>query len=203
MSLLLTLLALGFLTLAHALPNVTAIPLSPGTCTGFPSGFPGASDSADSFLFVPTQVDNPAINNLPTYITGNTLVVALQNTTTADIFCCDHGGAVLSALGDKILLFPTQSPTNMNQMMTLESMAYTSYATGVTGPESSGSKPLAYSHVLNGVKQNGVFLGRDNFTTWAFGRLADDRSWRVRLMTAEAEELQSGEVLGFLSIVGL
>ncbi|KAE9362566.1 hypothetical protein N431DRAFT_298366, partial [Stipitochalara longipes BDJ] len=176
-----------FLTTLHltsALPNVTAIPISPGTCTGFPSSFDTGGNNADAFIFRPTSVDNAALNNLPTYIASNTLVVALSNTTDPSIFCCDHGGAVLSGLGDSTLLFPANS-----NMMELQ------YLTN------GGLKPETYTHFINGVKQAGTYLGSRNVTTWAFGRLAKETSWRVRLLSVGGEELQDGEVKGFLSVL--
>ncbi|PMD46797.1 hypothetical protein L207DRAFT_524149 [Hyaloscypha variabilis F] len=169
-----------------ALPNITAIPLGLNTCSGYPSSFPTNGANADAFIFLPTLVDNPLLNNLPTYITSNTLVVALTNTTSPSVFCCDHGGAVLSALGDQTLLFPAGS-----RMMELEYLT-----SGVEGVQ-----PETYVHEIGGVRQEGTFLGRANVTTWAFGRLADEGSWRVRLMGSGAEELQDGEVEGFLRVV--
>lgn len=64
-----------------------------------------------------------------------------------------------------------------------------------------GIKPETYAHEIDGVKQDGTFLGSRNVTTWAFGRLAKETSWRVRLMGLGSEELQDGEVEGFLQVL--
>jgi hypothetical protein len=65
----------------------------------------------------------------------------------------------------------------------------------------SGIKPETYGHQIDGVRQDGTFLGSRNVTTWAFGRLAKETSWRVRLLGVGSEELQDGEVRGFLKVL--
>jgi len=62
----------------------------------------------------------------------------------------------------------------------------------------SGIKPETYAHEINGVRQDATFLGSKNLTTWAFRRLVNETNWRVRLQGVGNEELQDGEVRGFL-----
>jgi hypothetical protein len=85
-----------------ALPNITVIPIREGTCSGFPSSHDTTGRNADAFVFRPPSVDNAAINNFPTYIASNTLVVSLTNITDPSIFCCDHGATVLSMASDTL-----------------------------------------------------------------------------------------------------
>ncbi|KAI0175479.1 hypothetical protein GGR52DRAFT_536880 [Hypoxylon sp. FL1284] len=50
----------------------------------------------------------------------------------------------------------------------------------------------------NGTRQDGTFLGWNNFTTWAY--LLDEQTskYRVRLMTDSAQKLNEGEFAGFV-----
>jgi hypothetical protein len=167
--------------LISVLPNVTVIPIEEGTCSGFPSSYDTAGRNADAFVFRPSSVDNAAINNLPTYIASNTLIVSLTNITDPSIFCC----TVLDGLGYSTLLIPANS--NMMQLQYLDTK--------------SGIKPETYAHAINGARQDSTFLGSRNVTTWTFGRLAKETNWRVRLLGVGSEELQDGEVRGFLKVL--
>lgn len=57
-----------------------------------------------------------------------------------------------------------------------------------------------YAHELNGVRQDGVFLGIANVTTWAFRRVANLGYYEVRLFGLGAN-LKDGEFKGFLKTV--
>lgn len=171
--------------LVAAFPNVTAIPIGVGTCSAFPSTYDTSGRSADAFVFRPSSVENPAINDLPTYVTGDTLVVSLTNDTIPSIFYCDEGGTIFDGFGSATLLIPANS--NMMQLQYVD--------------RESGIKPESYYHEIDGVKQDGIFLGSKNVTTWAFGRWAKETDWRVRLLGMGSEALQDGEVRGFLKVL--
>lgn len=171
--------------LISAFPNVTAIPIGVGTCSNFPSTYDTSGRSADAFVFRPSSVENAAIDNLPTYVAVDTLVVSLTNDTIPSIFYCDEGGTIFDGFGSSTLLIPANS-----SMMQLQYIS-----------RGSGIKPETYNHVIDGVKQDGIYLGSKNVTTWAFGRLAKETSWRLRLLGVGSEELQDGEVRGFLKVL--
>lgn len=172
-----------------AIPNVTVIPVGAGDCSGFPSSYGTSGRNADAFIFHPDQADNSSINSLKTIISGNSLVVSEDSTADSVIFCCDHGGAVLDGLGYSTLLLPTNS-TDME-------LSYLD----------EGIQPMTYAHEVNGVRQNGTFLGSANVTTWAFKRVANSGYYRIRLLapasgSLKGNELNEGEFKGFLKVTG-
>lgn len=72
---------------------------------------------------------------------------------------------------------------------------------------SQGLRPETYTHVIDGVKQDGVFLGKANVTTWAFKFVTKPANfYQVRLMgpgngTLSGKDLHDGEFMGFLKVV--
>jgi hypothetical protein len=177
----------SLIPLVSAIPNVTVIPVGPGDCSGFPSSYPTSGRNADAFIFRPDQADNSSINNLKTIISGNSLVVSEDSTVDNVIFCCDHGGTVEDGFGYLTLLLPTNS-SNMQ-------LSYMD----------EGSKPMTYAHEVNGVRQDGVYLGSGNVTTWAFKRVANARHYQIRLFapgtgTTKGNMLNDGEFKGFLKV---
>ena len=69
----------------------------------------------------------------------------------------------------------------------------------------SGVKPTAFAHYLDGVKQDGIFIGGyQNSTTWAFSRVnANDsrpigEQYSARLLTPNNTALQPGEFTAFI-----
>jgi hypothetical protein len=172
-----TFLLISSRALVSALPNITVIPISAGDCTGFPSSYDTGGTHSDQ----EDQADNSSINGLPTGTTNANLVVYEDSTIASYIFCCNFG-AVLDDLGFQELLISTNS--------TDEDLGYLG----------QGSKPEMYAHELNGVRQDGVFLGIANVTTWAFRRVANLGYYEVRLFGLGAN-LKDGEFKGFLKTV--
>jgi hypothetical protein len=185
------LLLLSQIPLISAFPNVKPILIGHGNCSAYPNSFRGAGDNADAFIFVPDQADNSSINGLKTRITGINLVAYDNTTANADlastIFCCDRGGTVLDGFGMQSLLVANNS--------TDEELGYLG----------QGGKPETYAHEIDGVRQDGVFLGMGNITTWAFRRGAG--YWQIRLLgspgngDSKGGSLNVGESRAFLKIL--
>jgi hypothetical protein len=181
-----SLLLLSLLLTSHvlALPSVTSLRVSPGSCQSYPNSFHGAGDNADAFLFTPDQADNSTINGLKTGIYGTNLVV-YPNTpdATSTIFCCDRGGTVLDGFGVQPLLLSMDSSD--------EELGYLTQGLG----------PETYVHVVNGTKLDGIFLGKGNVTTFGFRYVTSPASfWQVRLL-GSGKNLKDGEFMGFLKVV--
>lgn len=178
---------LSHLVLTSALPNVTPIQIGQGDCSAYPNSYFHTGDNADAFVFHPDQADDSSINGLLTGIWGTSLVVHENNTVDAPtIFCCDRGGTVLDPFGVQSLLL---SPSD-------EELGYW-----------NGIKPETYAHEVDGVRQDAVFLGMANVTTWAFKHAAAPATYyHFRLLVAGAENsngtvLSDGEFKGFLKVV--
>lgn len=170
-----------------AIPNVTAIRIGEGNCSAYPNSYFHAGDNADAFIFRPDQVDNSSINGLHTHIDSQNLFVYENSTIDSTIFCCDRGGTILDGIGVQSLLL------SMN------------LKDSELGYLSQGIKPETYAHEINAVRQDGVFLGSANVTTWAFRR-AGTGYYQVRLLlpasaTVKVGNLQDGEVKGFLKVL--
>ena len=163
-----------------AIPNVTAVRIGAGDCSGYPYTYSTGGRSADEYSFTPDLADDRTINGLATGTTGAGLVVYVANTTAGEIFCCDHGGAVEDGLGFKDLLFSTNATDNK------------------LGYWAQGAQPETYTLEINGVAQNGSYLGLANLTTFAFKRVA--AYYSVRLL-GPGQSLSTGEFKGFLKAV--
>jgi len=117
--------------------------------------------------------------------------VVYPNTTnaTSTIFCCDRGGTVLDGFGVQSLLLSTDASD--------EELGYLGQGLG----------PETYVHEINGVRQNGTFLGKANVTTWAFRpATAPLNFYQVRLLvpgngSLNGKSLHDGEFLGFLKVI--
>jgi hypothetical protein len=158
-----------------ALPNVTVTQVGGSDCSAYPSFYGTNGRTADAFIFLPDNVDNPALNNLHTSIINNTLVALPSNTTTdSTIFCCASAN-IMDGWMEKSLLL-----SNDRQI----------------GYTTEGIVPETYIHEIDGVKQEGVFLGYGNVTTWVFSQEGGGVYWQIRL----AGEQTGGdeEVRGFL-----
>ncbi|EPE25128.1 hypothetical protein GLAREA_11709 [Glarea lozoyensis ATCC 20868] len=171
---LLAILSLSLLLLpnALALPNVTAIPAGPGDCSAYPNFYGTNGRTSDAFIFLPSQADNPSVNNLKTSILNNTLVVLNDPSADPTIFCCIAPN-IFDGWAERTLLLEGD-----------RRMRYTSQ--GVT--------PELYVHEIEGVKQEGVFLGSEGVTRWVFGEI--EGGWGVRLDGDGV--VNEGEFKGFL-----
>jgi hypothetical protein len=163
--------------------NVTAIRIGAGDCSAYPNSYFHAGDNADAFFFSPSLADNSSVNGLPSRINGLNLVVFEDNSTAPTIFCCDRGGTVLDPFGVQSLLLQSD-----------EELGYSV----------NGGKPETYAHEIAGVRQDGVFLGSGNVTTWGFRRPSEGAVagyYFVRLLVPGAKSLYEGEFKGFMKVV--
>lgn len=55
-----------------------------------------------------------------------------------------------------------------------------------------------WHYYANGTRQDGTFLGWDNFTTWAYRLDQQSSMYRIRLLTDSAQTLDDGEFAGFV-----
>jgi len=182
------------LSRVSAVPNVTVTQIFSGNCGGYPSSYSTGGTHADAFNFVPDQADAGSLNGLKTGVKDGDFVVyrydgyednSTYSTLASDIFCCDVGGHVLNGLGDKKLLLSTD--------VKVQGLGF----------YSDGFQPETYEHYLDGVKQDGVFLGLGNVTTWSFRRLLQDTYWKARLMGPGSQRVDDDyiEFRGFLKAV--
>ncbi|KAH6666241.1 hypothetical protein B0J14DRAFT_659863 [Halenospora varia] len=182
------LLALSFFlsqtSLVSAIPNVTTIQVGQGNCAGFPNSYKNSGNDADAFIFHPDQADDPRINGLQTGIVNTSLVVYESNTTASTIFCCWRSAVMDAFFTQNLLLSTTPNDKELGYL-------------------SDGIKPETYAHEINGVRQDGIFLGISNVTTWAFRRTqAHPEYYQIRLSApGSGESLYEGEFKGFLKVV--
>jgi len=68
----------------------------------------------------------------------------------------------------------------------------------------NGRKPETYAHEIGGVRQDGVFLGGGDVTTWGFRRPSEGAGagyYFVRLLVPGAKALHEDEFKGFMKVV--
>ncbi|KAF2133098.1 hypothetical protein P153DRAFT_381541 [Dothidotthia symphoricarpi CBS 119687] len=191
---------LSLLSPTLAAPNVTVVPVSGNSadCTVYP-GYNATSGIAGPWLLEATSTGNPALDGFKNTIysegsgrDGYSIVTfpkTNSNTTKPTVQCNDGWGLQI--------------------LSPLQSFAYIynpslSYSAG-----SSQSHPaiLLYHHYIDGVQQDGVFLGSQDYsinqgsTSYVF-RFADNLSgWTVTLASRpESVVLGENEYLGFVKI---
>ncbi|KAE9364245.1 hypothetical protein N431DRAFT_354371 [Stipitochalara longipes BDJ] len=182
---------LFFVSLVSALPNVTALQIGGGNCSAYPSSFHSTVDNADAFVFTPDQADNSSINGLSTGVAGTKLVVYTTKPVSivaSAIFCCDHNGTVKDGFGVQTLLL--SNDTNDAELGYFD--------------QGNAIKPETYAHFVEGVRQEGVFLGWGNVTTWGYRRVKSETGgdyYGIRLLKLGIGDLKNGEIRGFLKVV--
>lgn len=159
-----TLLSLAVLPLALAVPNVTPIPLGSTTCAHWPFWIPTESaDTTGSLMFSVSSADDAAINNLPAQpfslpwgsSTRNLLGITLlaSRSFAKAYYRCRNGRPIVLSNPDEPIAIAKDSNNAHLLIAANDATAY---------------KPEIYSHEIEGVKQDGVFLGALNQTTWGF-----------------------------------
>ncbi|KAM7198218.1 hypothetical protein V8F20_006245 [Naviculisporaceae sp. PSN 640] len=154
-----------------AVPNVTVIPLGSKDCSSYPGLIrTPAADITGYLRFEVTNSDDPAIDGLlattkiqrwPTFqnlsATVTTLVMDVRKSTrlAKPVFRCFNGA--LEIVGDGDPKITVSKDWRGAQMMLGDYQG---------GP---GYKLEPYAHEIDGVRQEGVFVGANGKTTWGFG----------------------------------
>lgn len=206
---------LFFLTvskLISAAPNVTAIPIAPGTCQGFPGYVPQPiGELTQQFFFEARDTPNSSLDGLrsslqsspssPSSSSSSQLIINTDPTVVYNIFTCANG-SISDIHGGPNLVFSVNEQD--------QELGYQITSTSGKGEtkKSLGPSPEVYTHEIAGVQQDGLFLGWGNVTTWAFqfvsgvsGAGGSDY-YRMRLLGSRAK-LKDGELDGFVRIVAL
>lgn len=155
--------------LALAVPAVTPVPLTPpsaaGTCTYWPGWIrtPDA-DTTGSLMFEVASADDGAVTGLPLQPFSLTWAGSPRPLLGADLrastsfakayYRCNKGQAVVGT-------------SNPFENITVSKESRNAFAQ-IDGPAESGYALEVYAHEVDGVRQDGVFLGAQNQTTWGF-----------------------------------
>ncbi|KAE9381221.1 hypothetical protein N431DRAFT_440104 [Stipitochalara longipes BDJ] len=202
----LLLLLLTLAPLISALvPNVTAIPIAPGTCQGWPGYMSNPiGNLTQQFFFEPRDTSNSSLDGLRSSLSPSSspssssiqLITNTDPTVPYNIFSCANNGSVFDIQGGPTLVY------SMNEQD--QELGYSSE----NGGGGSRLYPEVYTHEIAGVQQDGLFVGLGNVTTWGFefvlgqGRVGSSDYYRMRLLGPETN-LKDGEIDGFLGIVAL
>ncbi|OCL08267.1 hypothetical protein AOQ84DRAFT_354564 [Glonium stellatum] len=208
LSFIVTLLLGAPMALVSAVPNVTVTPIGRG-CSAYPNWYPSPeSDTTGGFRFRADQADNSSINGLYSSVryfpgsnglrSGN--IVITPNTMGATPgFCCVNG-----VIED---LYLTTAPA-----VTTIYFSASLYDAQLTYLE-DGGKVETYAHEIGGVRQDGVFIGAGNVTTWGFkyqpASASEPDYIEMRLLGPNSSDpttgkpLRDGEFKGFLKVEGL
>jgi hypothetical protein len=156
---------------ALAVPNVTVVPLeSNRTCSSYPGWMqPSTPDAPDTTRYINFQVDqaddagaNGLVTSVKTIDFGNstldTLYVDFRKSRALVItsYRCINGVVGLGSGGDPPI---SVSKDRSNAFLQL----------------TSGYKLGPYAHTVNGTRQDGVFIGAQNQTTWGFSYVLSNK----------------------------
>jgi len=199
------LLVFALMPLTSALvPNVTAIPIAPGTCQGWPGYMPEPiGNLTQQFFFEPRDTSNNSLDGLRSSLSSSSssspsltqLITNTDPTAPYNIFSCAGNGSIFDIHGGPTLVFSMKEQD--------QELGISSESGG--GP---GLNPEVYNHEIGGVQQDGLFVGLGNFTTWGFelvlgqGEAGSIDYYRMRLLGPKTN-LKDGEIDGFLGIVAL
>ena len=159
-----TLPLLSLLPLALAVPNVTPIPTGRTDCRVWPGWINSRpNDLTSSLMFSVSQSDDAAVNGLPLQLfaepwgsgTRNFLgatLLASRSFAKSYYRCIDGVPVVMSDSNRPIAIAKDMN----NAHLLIGAPAPTTYRTEI------------FEHEIDGVKQDGWYLGAQNQTTWAF-----------------------------------
>jgi len=202
-NILLRLLTLAPLTSA-LVPNVTSIPIAPGTCQGWPGYMPNPiGNLTQQFFFELRDTSNSSLGGLRSSLSSSSssspspaqLITSTDPTVPYEIFSCANNGSIFDIRGGPTLVFSTNAQD--------QELEYSSESGG-----GSVLNPEVYTHEIAGVQQDGIFVGLGNVTTWGFelvlgqGGAGSSDYYRMRLLGPNAS-LKNGEIDGFVGIVAL
>ncbi|KAI0133459.1 hypothetical protein BJ170DRAFT_715491 [Xylariales sp. AK1849] len=196
-------LALCLLQLAHAVPNVTVVPL-PSTCASYP-GYDNSTDVAEaSWLAVADSTGNAIDGNGVTaaFFTdfdgdhwGFVTIPVTKPTTNTTMRCTNNTlQAYLNTSSEETLWedIVVSSDPNWEDGM--------GYGFPAKGPPDRAVEP--YRHSVNGTQQPGIFLGLGNITTWLFkyNWAGNAGEYYLLRLLGPLSDIAEGDVTGFLKI---
>jgi hypothetical protein len=164
-----------------AIPNATAIPIGNGSCIAWPDfwdvSFPIRVDLSGEIWIVVDQADDPDANGLyvkprnfsePDFDFRDWVVSSNQvSTDLAKINLVVDFRSTRHTLRRPLNIFRCFDGTlHLNPMSPTYEVSV-SRNTGIMTLD-TGYKLEPYAHEVNGVRQNGTFLGALNHTTWGF-----------------------------------
>jgi hypothetical protein len=178
----------AFAATVTAVPAVTPIPLTPAnkypTCTWWPNWIrtPDA-DVTGSVMFVVSEADDSAINDLTLQqftipygfeSTRNIMAVHLakSNRVQRTYTRCINGNGMIGSPAQNITISKDLNNAHL-----------------VVNPSKPGYIIEPYAHEINGVRQDGVFIGALNQTKWGFSYKSEAGCNGARQMYYEAKLL--------------
>jgi hypothetical protein len=159
-----TLPLLSLLPLALAVPTVTPIPTGRTDCLDWPGWINSRpNDLTSSLMFTVSQSDDSAVNGLPLqqfsvpWGSGNrnflgATLLASRSFAKA-YYRCINGVPVVMSNTDQ----PISIAKDMNNAHLL-----------IAAPAAKAYRAEIFEHEVDGVKQDGWYLGAQNQTTWGF-----------------------------------
>lgn len=189
---------ISFAQLVLATTNVTSIPISPGTCEGFPGYMSQPiGELTQQFFFEARDTSNSSLNGLRISLSSSSnsseLIIHTDPTVPYNIFSCSNG-TVFDIHGGPAVVFSTNEQD--------QELGYPN----INVAKKSTLNPEVYIHELAGVKDDGLFLGWGNVTIWGFmleqGGVSGTEFYSMRLLGPKTS-LKDGELGGFVRIVAL
>jgi hypothetical protein len=203
-----TLLVSSLVSLVLASPNDTAVPID--GCSAYPSYDP-ESGGTGNFYLQAFQTDNSSVNGLGSslqYSLGATQIRWGQITLGTRI---DEAKVVLQCYNNTLHGFVSTGVS----AFTWEILQFSPYPYDEELMYLVDGGPAAQAHslYLDGVKQDGVFLGANGVTSWGFRYLDASHGccgapfYQLRLLGPNSTDpstgssLQDGEFSGFLKVM--
>ncbi|KAF2251026.1 hypothetical protein BU26DRAFT_517771 [Trematosphaeria pertusa] len=202
------LLSAALLATTFAVPSVTPVPvIYPGTCTMWPNWINTRdADVTGRIMFVVSSADDSALNDL----------TIQPQTSTSPLFVSPFPSRkVLKMYYRCINGVPNISLSSSNVTIARD-MANAHLL--VDAAPGKAYKPELYYHEVGGVRQEGVFLGALNQTTWGFryqqvscgadGRVGEREGYEVKLLGLPVDEVNPPtaqyppDFEGFVKVIG-
>lgn len=162
----------AFAAIATAVPSVTPVPLTPAnkfpTCTWWPGWIrtPDA-DVTGSLMFVVSDADDAAINDLT--LQQFTIPFRLGTLDMLGVHLAKSKSVAKTYVrcinGNGVMYNPSQNITISKDI---------NNANLAINPSTPGYTIEPYAHEINGVRQDGVYIGALNQTKWGFRYRIDE-----------------------------
>ncbi|KAI8626638.1 hypothetical protein F5Y19DRAFT_478290 [Xylariaceae sp. FL1651] len=191
-----TILALTAAAAVSAIPEVTVVPKE-NTCSNWPFFRQTASIAGPFSIFADstgTAIDGNRGSYVtisdPSIATGRAVIASQPGAAASQVQCQAFGAAEMLAM----------NVDGAYQPLSISEYIYHQYDGLVFVKTVARGAPIEphWHYYPNGTRQDGTFLGWNNFTTWAY--LLDSQSplYSVRLLTDTAQTLRDGEFAGFI-----